>query len=86
MRRRHFFGALVTAIAVPVAPHRVYSFLWDEPLVKPFTKADLREAFELIDSHPLKASRVIGRTMASYIYDKLRAEGQVRFMFPPRQI
>lgn len=33
MRRRSFFGALFTAAAAPVVPNRVYSFLWDRPLV-----------------------------------------------------
>jgi len=28
----------------------------------------------------------IGRTMASYIHDRLRIERQVRFSFPPRQL
>jgi hypothetical protein len=37
MDRRHFFGALATALAVPAVPRRVYSFLWDEPLVTPAT-------------------------------------------------
>lgn len=33
MTRRTFFGALACAVAAPVTPRRVYSFLWDDPLV-----------------------------------------------------
>lgn len=35
MNRRHFFAALATSLAVQLAPRRVYSFLWDNPLVRP---------------------------------------------------
>lgn len=31
--RRNFFGALATAVAAPLVPRRVYSFLWDNPLI-----------------------------------------------------
>lgn len=34
--RRLFFGALGTALGAPLAPRRVYSFLWDNPLVETF--------------------------------------------------
>ena len=33
MNRRDFFAALGAALAAPATPHRVYSFLWDNPLV-----------------------------------------------------
>jgi hypothetical protein len=33
VKRRSFFGALASAVAAPAVPHRVYSFLWDNPLV-----------------------------------------------------
>ena len=33
MKRRSFFGALASAVAAPAVPRRVYSFLWDNPLV-----------------------------------------------------
>lgn len=33
--RRTFLGALGTALVAPAAPRRVYSFLWDNPLVAP---------------------------------------------------
>jgi hypothetical protein len=33
--RRGFLGAIATALVAPVAPRRVYSFLWDNPLVAP---------------------------------------------------
>jgi len=34
MDRRSFFGAAATLLAVPLAPRRVYSFLWDNPLLQ----------------------------------------------------
>jgi hypothetical protein len=33
MDRRSFFAALAAAVVVPAVPRRVYSFLWDGPLV-----------------------------------------------------
>ena len=43
MNRRHFFAALGAALAAPATPHRVYSFLWDNPLVvEPDFSWDLR--------------------------------------------
>ena len=47
--RRHFFGVLATAVAAPIVPHRVYSFLWDNPLVERFGRWDIESVtFEIV--------------------------------------
>lgn len=38
LSRRGFFGALATTVAAPVVPRRVYSFLWNGPLVVRVTR------------------------------------------------
>jgi len=42
MNRRRFLGALGSALAAPAASRRVYSFLWDNPLVREPTAEELR--------------------------------------------
>jgi hypothetical protein len=46
VKRRSFFAALATAVAAPAVPRRVYSFLWDEPLVISPLEHQLRRAIK----------------------------------------
>lgn len=42
MNRRSFLSTLATAIVVPGAPRRIYSFLWDNPLVQRVSRVPIQ--------------------------------------------
>ncbi len=67
MDRRSFFGALASIVAAPAVPRRVYSFLWDTPLVRPASLDELIRLLEtppyVSDAEPLDAFAVFARPL-----------------------
>lgn len=62
MNRRGFLAVLGLGASAALAPRRVYSFLWDQPLVKPFGPEHVRSAIKL-----LRAREVASLSQLAYL-------------------